>query len=451
MALCATILGSACFAQSQEGVVDLTQLPNYSNQELPSYIDRDNTPRNNPISDMGAMLGRVLFYDKRLSRNDTVSCSSCHQQEHAFGDPLNASLGVSGTTGRHSMRLINVRFGNERRMFWDERADSVEDQATRPIQDHIEMGFSGTVGDPDFSDLAVKLAGIEEYQVLFNAVFGDLDITEQRIQRSIAQFVRSIQSFDSRFDEGLSQVSTDRQDFPNYSDAENRGKRLFLDPRAQRGAGCAACHRPPEFDINPNSQNNGVTGTLGGGTDFTVTRSPSLRDLVGSDRQPHSGFMHNASLQSLLAVVNHYDGIQGVNPNLDRRLSGGRGRNGQNLNLSQGEKSDLVAFLETLTGNAVYTDEKWSDPFHEEGQLRLVVIPSEGTTISGNGNNRSRRLRVRMRGVPNVRYLVQQTKDFKTWTSIPFRADRDGIVDQTIQPSFDKSMFCRVVYAVGTQ
>src|SRR5688572_29286736 len=81
------------------GVLDLTVLENYSNQPVPAYITRNNTPANNPVTDRGATLGRVLFYDKRLSRIDTISCASCHQQAHAFGDPAAASTGVAGTTG----------------------------------------------------------------------------------------------------------------------------------------------------------------------------------------------------------------------------------------------------------------------------------------------------------------------------------------------------------------
>lgn len=112
------------------GVLDLTELANYANQPVPSYIVHDNTPADNPITDAGATLGRVLFYDQRLSRNNTVSCASCHDQGHAFSDPDVASSGVAGTTGRHSMRLINARFNREVRFFWDERAASVEDQAS---------------------------------------------------------------------------------------------------------------------------------------------------------------------------------------------------------------------------------------------------------------------------------------------------------------------------------
>lgn len=227
------LLGSTGLNISQAtevGVIDLLNLENYANQETPGYITRDNTPAGNPITDLGATLGRVLFYDKRLSRNDTISCASCHHQEHAFSDVADASAGVNGSTGRHSMRLINNRYSQDRRRFWDERANSVEAQSTQPIQDHIEMGFSGADGDPDFSDLVSKLSAIEEYQVMFVGVFGDPTITETRIQRALAQFIRSIQSFDSKYDEGRSQVDNDNVNFPNFTADENAGKALFLNP-----------------------------------------------------------------------------------------------------------------------------------------------------------------------------------------------------------------------------
>ena len=110
-----------------------------------NYIDDDNSG-GNAITNSSVLLGRVLFYDKNLSVDNTISCASCHQQVNGFGDDARLSQGVDGMTGRHSMRLINARFGNERRFFWDERANSLEQQTTMPIQDHIEMGFSGQGG-----------------------------------------------------------------------------------------------------------------------------------------------------------------------------------------------------------------------------------------------------------------------------------------------------------------
>lgn len=286
------ILLFAAAVYAQEKVIDLTNPANYANQTVPAYITKDNTPVDNEITDLGATLGRVLFYDKRLSRNNTISCSSCHNQANGFGNTATASTGVAGTTGRHSMRLINARFATEAKFFWDERAASAETQATQPIQDHVEMGFSGTLGDPSFPDLAAKLAGIEEYQLLFQGVFGDTVVTEQRVGKAIAQFVRSLQSFDSKYDAGRA-VRNDGQAFPNFSASENTGKALFLAPPNQGGAGCAGCHRPPQFDIDPNSGNNSLVSKIGGGTDTTnssgITNvgylfqtSPDLVDLTST-------------------------------------------------------------------------------------------------------------------------------------------------------------------------
>ena len=262
------------------GTIDLENLPNYANQPVPNYINRDNTPRNNPITDQGATLGRVLFYDTNLSANNSVSCASCHQQEFAFGDPLVQSEGLSkGLTGRHSMRLVNARFAEEVRFFWDERATSLEDQTTRPIQDHIEMGFSGEEGDPSLDSLINKLSQIDYYQQLFQVTYGDNTITEARMQSALAQFIRSIQSFDSKYDEGRVMVNNNNTDFPNFTTQENLGKRLFTNPTNRNGANCQACHNAPTFDIDSNSRNNGIIGVAGDptGVDVTNTRAPSLR------------------------------------------------------------------------------------------------------------------------------------------------------------------------------
>ena len=284
------IFGRSAYAQ--DAVLDLTNLYQYSDQVVPDYINPDNTPANNRITDIGATLGRVLFYDKRLSKDATVSCSSCHKQENAFSDLDLASTGVAGTTGRHSMRLINARFSVEAKFFWDERAASLEAQTTQPIQDHIEMGFSGSDGDEGFSALIARLSEIELYQVLFTAVYGSPEVTEARMQQALAQFVRSIQSFDSKYDEGFVTAVNANANFANFTAQENRGKRIFMTPAVvQGGAGCATCHVPPTFDIDPNSGHNGITGSLGGGQDFTNTRSPSLRDVVSQEGVPHGPFM----------------------------------------------------------------------------------------------------------------------------------------------------------------
>lgn len=363
---------------AQDGVIDLAALPNYANQGKPGYIVHDNTPEENPISDIGATLGRILFYDKRLSRNNTVSCSSCHQQAHGFSDPAIASTGVAGQTGRHAMRAINVKFGSEPNYFWDERVTFLENQITDPIQNAIEMGFSGTGGDPPFRDLIAKLSATYEYPVLFRLAFGSPYIDEVGIQNAVAQFLRSIQSFDSRYDAGRA-FFADTKPFPNFTASENNGKQLFITSPSNGGAGCAVCHRPPIFDIDPDSGNNGVITSIGGGTDLTNTRAPSLRNLARADGQLNGPFMHNGAFTTLAQVIDHYAAIPGDNPNLDPRLRRPGGAV-QTLNLTAQQRLDLEAFLLTLGGNALYTEPKWSNPFSPAGTITLKNAPGASPT-----------------------------------------------------------------------
>ena len=149
------------------------------------------------MTNAGAALGRVLFYDKRLSANDTTSCSSCHQQKHGFSDPEKLSKGLHGKlTRRRSMGLTNARFYARGRFFWDERAATLEDQVLMPIQDEVEMGMK-------LDDLEVKLRGVEFYAPLFEAAFGTPEINRERISRALAQFVRSLVSYQSKYDQAF--------------------------------------------------------------------------------------------------------------------------------------------------------------------------------------------------------------------------------------------------------
>ncbi|MDX1446596.1 cytochrome-c peroxidase [Lishizhenia sp.] len=352
--------------------IDLNALENYANQSAPTYITKDNTPAYNPITDAGATLGRVLFYDKALSVDQSTSCASCHKQAHGFGDDVTLSQGVNGLTGRHSMRLINARFGDEEKFFWDERADDLELQSTMPIQDHIEMGFSGENGDLGMSDLIQRLEALPYYPILFNKAFGSETLTEEKMQWALAQFIRSIQSFDAKYDVGRAQVNSNMADFPNFTANENNGKALFMQPvqfnqsgeRIGGGAGCAVCHKAPEFDIVPNSKHNGVVGTANNtGTDLTVTRSPSLRNLTQTDGTLNGPFMHTGKFLNLFSVINHYNDISGSLSlqGIDQRLL--PNGNPQKLQLTLAEKADIISFLQTLAGEDVYTNEKWSNPF----------------------------------------------------------------------------------------
>ncbi|WP_298396412.1 cytochrome c peroxidase [Flavobacterium sp.] len=351
--------------------INLSNLANYANQTVPAYITKSNVG-SNLITNKGATLGRVLFYDKKLSSNNTISCASCHQQANAFSDVAVASQGVNGTTGRHSMRLINNRFANEAKFFWDERAINLETQTTMPIKDHGEMGYSGTNGDEAFSGLITKLSAIGYYKELFKFVYGSEEITENKIQIALAQFIKSIQSFDSKYDIGRATAANEGQPFTNFTAQENQGKNLFLSPpvfnatgsRTGGGLGCAGCHAAPEFDIDPNSRNNGIIGTISGvGIDITNTRAPSLRDLVKTDGTTNGPMMHTGVITTLQAAVGHYGTINLApgNTNLDPRLR--PNGFGQQLNLTAPEVNAVIAFLRTLSGTNVYVDSKWSNPF----------------------------------------------------------------------------------------
>ena len=352
--------------------IDPAALENYAAQGKPAYVNKDNTAAN-PITDKAATLGRVLFYDKNLSVNNSFSCASCHKQEFAFGDTAVSSLGVdNGRTIRHSMRLINSRFANEAKFFWNERAASLEAQTTMPIQDHLELGFSGQTGRGNMTSLITKLGGIGYYKELFKLAYGDATITEARMQTALAQFIRSIQSFDSKYDVGRAQAPNDGAPFPNFTAQENAGKNLFLAPpifngnseRIGGGFGCQGCHQAPEFDIDPNSRNNGFIGVIGSTQiDLDNTRSPSLRDILNTSGVANTPFMHTAVPMNIRQVLAHYNSIAAAprNTNLDPRLK--PNNLGQNLQMTPAEIDAMVAFLRTLTGKDVYTNKKWGNPF----------------------------------------------------------------------------------------
>jgi cytochrome c peroxidase len=394
------VSAGASLLQAEDGVIDLAALPNYAKQFVPSYIFGDNTPLEtsgppgsvpifNPITNTGATLGRLLFYDKRLSRNNTVSCSSCHQQAHAFTTPDVAGTGVAGTTSRHPMRLINLRFRTEPAFFFDSRARTLESVVTQPIRSPIEFGFSGTNGDPDFAALIAKLSALPEYEPLFKIAFGSPGIDELRIQKALSQFIRSIQSFDSKYDVGITTTTQGPNGFPNFTDSENRGKQLFLNSSSfvvNRGANCSLCHQTSTF-FNSGSittGNNGVIGAIGGGTDLTVVNSPTLRDMVNPSGQLNGPLMHNGSFTSLAQVIDHYNAPPS-NPKLAWNLLAWPKQTGvaEVLNLTAQERLDLEAFLRTLSGTAVFTDPKWSNPFRPDGTITVVdTAPTPAQTVN---------------------------------------------------------------------
>lgn len=338
---------------------------NYANPDIPAHVlndpgllAADNTPFTNPVTDAGATLGRVLFYDKNLSKNKTIACASCHQQANGFSDPLVLSDGFEGgKTGRHSMGLVNARFYNNGRFFWDERAASLEAQVLLPMQDPVEMGMT-------LDSVVGRVSALPYYSTLFTDAFGDETVSAERISRALAQYVRSIMSYQSRYDEGRAQVANPNQPFPNFTQQENQGKNLFFNPQL---GGCAGCHGTEGF-VAPGPRNNGldatnmadqgVGGSSGNPAQAGLFKSPSLRNIAL--RAP---YMHDGRFSTLLEVIDHYSTNIQDNPNLSAPLRQPDGSI-KRMNFTATEKAALIAFLQTLTDQSLATDEKFSDPFN---------------------------------------------------------------------------------------
>jgi cytochrome c peroxidase len=343
--------------------IDFANVANYSAPVLPAYFDRtvaalDSGGASDAIDNRVATLGRVLFYDLRLSTNDRASCASCHSQRLGFTDGMRFSNGISGaaTTDFHAMRLGNIRYWQPGTMFWDRRVTSVEAQAGHPIVNPVELGWTDRQGG--INGLIRKMGATAHYPDLFAWAFDSPAITEPRIQQALSHFVRAMVSSSSRWDTGYARVFSANApnraldvDLPSFTPQENRGRHLFMTGAAQGGAGCSSCHLPPTFALSPDSRSNGLDAG-----ETRLFKAPSLRSagLTGP-------YMHDGRFATLAEVVDFYDrGIQD-GPALDARLR--QGRSPQRLNLSAADKAALVAFLMTLNDPVLTTDPRFSDPF----------------------------------------------------------------------------------------
>jgi len=336
---------------------------NVPGQPLPTSINgTDNTPSSNPITNEGATLGRVLFYDKKLSANETIACASCHKQDKGFSDDAVLSVGFEGaTTGRHSMTLINARYYQRGRFFWDERAVTLEEQVLMPFQDPVEMGMT-------LEQVVRKVEEQAFYPELFEKAFGTQEISADKISKALAQFVRSIVSHSSKYDEGRAASASPGGNFPNFTAEENLGKAIFFRTIPNGGGACFGCHTTEAFiSANPGPQNNGLDAfsstDLGAGEVFTNPifigrfKTTSLRNI-----ELTAPYMHDGRFGTLEEVVEHYNsGIQ-AHPTLSPALTDADGEPVR-LNLTESEKAALVAFLKTLTDPSVSSEVKWSDPF----------------------------------------------------------------------------------------
>lgn len=345
--------------------LDLEQPPEYETIQYPSHytsavLALDNSTADNPITNEQASLGRVLFYDRGLSVNRTRACASCHDQSIGFADSDVKSVGFDGgTTQNHAMRLGNVRFYLGPEMFWDRRASSVEDQVLQPIQDSIEMGFGAAAGG--LPALIDRMEQTAYYPALFEWAFGSEGVTEDRMARALAQFVRTLISTESRFDTAFgaaggmalldAEGAIDAVDLPGFTDAENRGLQLFAG-RDSVGLGCQECHLLPTMALVQDSKSIGLDID-----EIIEFKSPSLKNVAVT-----GPYMHDGRFSSLEQVMAHYNtGVQD-SPALDDRLKDASGQPRQ-LGLDADDIAALVAFMETLTDEAFLTDPRFSNPF----------------------------------------------------------------------------------------
>jgi len=321
----------------------------------PSYFgNRINITDDNPLTVEGVALGRMLFYDPRLSANGTISCASCHRQALAFTDGRAFSPGFDGTpTRRNSMTLANLLW--VRHFFWDGRATSLEQQALTPLTDAHEMGLP-----LDSSVSRLRTTGF--YGPRFAAAFGSAEITPSRIVMALTQFERTLISDNAPYDRYI------RGEYQPTA-AERKGIDLFFsntDPaRGTRGAGCGNCHGGPKT-FNEMYHNNGLdriprdsgrADVTGMPYDLGRFRVVTLRNIALT-----APYMHDGRFKTLQEVIDHYSDHIESSATLSPSLRDTANRP-ENLRLTPEEKGDLLAFLRMLTDSSFITDPRFSDPF----------------------------------------------------------------------------------------
>jgi cytochrome c peroxidase len=283
-------------------------------------------------------LGRRLFHDPRLSINSTQSCASCHDQTRAFADARRFSLGAEGQTGsRNAMPLFNLAWGQA--FFWDGRSPTLRQQVLMPIQDHQEMNET-------LENVVKKLRKDEESVQAFAQAFGSPEITPERIALALEQFLLTLISQESRFDQAARKVA-------ELTESEKRGLQLFVtefDPkRGLRGADCFHCHGGTLFASQPFANNGlelaaedvGLMKVTQNEADRGKFKVPSLRNIALT-----APYMHDGRFGTLEEVVEHYSGgvrrSATLDPNLAKHPEAG-------IQLTAEEKADLVAFMKSLT------------------------------------------------------------------------------------------------------
>lgn len=302
--------------------------------QVPPGLRPPSIPDDNPLTEAKVELGKKLYFDKRLSSDNTVSCASCHDPAKGWSNGERFATGVDGQQGgRSAPTIVNAAY--YRLQFWDGRAELLEGQALGPIENPIEMNLP-------LDKMVERLSQIEGYKPLFKDAFGDEKVTQERVAKAIASFERTVLAGDAPYDRFKA------GDESALSEAAQRGRKLFFGK-----ANCSACHAGPNFsdggfhnvgvgidDEEPDVGRHSVSSLEGDRGSF---KTPSLRDIART-----APYMHDGRFATLEEVVDYYDKGGTANPQLDEEIF--------KLDLTEQEKADLVAFLKEGLTSEVYPE-----------------------------------------------------------------------------------------------
>ncbi|MBL7954824.1 MAG: c-type cytochrome [Flavobacteriales bacterium] len=302
-------------------------------------------PYDNPLTAEGIALGRRLFYETALSRDNDVACGSCHKQAHAFSDPRRYSIGMDGRAGtRNAMALINLAWNHF--FFWDARSLTLELQAFEPVRDHREL-FNA------WPEIIQRLKEKPGYEELFLRAFGTMEFDSLDVVFALAQFERTLISFDSPFDRYHYGCDT-----TVLTPAQIRGKDLFFGR-----AHCADCHELPLFQdhgvinigLDSVITDPGLGGNTGKAWHMGRFKTPTLRNIAVS-----APYMHDGRFNTLGEVLDFYaEGVHLNTPNFDDHMFAWKLGV---VNLDEQDRADIVRFLEALTDTAFLTEPTFGPP-----------------------------------------------------------------------------------------
>ncbi|MFN0031416.1 MAG: cytochrome-c peroxidase [Flavobacteriales bacterium] len=325
------------------------------NLVIPPFFPPMDIPADNPLTVEGVELGRLLFWEKKLSGNNTMSCGTCHLPAYGFSDPEQFSTGINGEVGnRQAMALANLGWAYN--YFWDGRSPTLEDQVTRPVENPIEMA-------EDWTNAVAELQADPFYPPMFQAAFGTEIITKELTAKAMASFLRTMISAASKFD-------LERQGLYTFTPLEEAGFNLFLAeggsnaPEGAVGGDCFHCHgsagmQMGDYLMHNNGLDNsfesdaGQAAITGNPLDSGKFKTVSLRNV-----ELTAPYMHDGRFTTLDEVLNHYNTGGQISTTIDPFMEAAGG----GLFLTDIDKLAIIEFLKCLTDTAFMNNPAFSDP-----------------------------------------------------------------------------------------